>query len=157
LKPFLVLIGSVTVCLGVGMLGSVATRPNLEPWYAKLRKPPLTPPDAIFGPTWGVLFILMGVALTLLLLAPSSPLRSLALGLFGLQLALNSAWSWTFFGAHSPGWALVEIVPFLSAVAATAWTAGQVSQTAGLLLAPYVAWVTFATYLNAGIWALNRG
>lgn len=156
MKTILVLIGSVTVCLGVGMLGSVATQPNLRPWYEELRKPPLTPPNAVFGPTWGVLFILMGVVLALILLAPASPIRSWALALFGIQLALNAAWSWIFFGSRAPGWALVEIVPFLASVAATAWAAYQVSQVAGLLLAPYVAWVSFATYLNAGIWLLNR-
>ncbi len=146
----------VTGCLGVGVLGSVATRPNLEPWYAELRKPPFTPPNEIFGPAWGVLFIAIGVSLSILVQAPPSPARTTALVLFGAQLVLNSAWSFLFFALRSPGWALVEIVPFFGAVVATGWAAGQVSWVAGLLFVPYAAWVAFASYLNAGVWAMNR-
>lgn len=151
------LIVCVTGCMAVGVLGSMATRPNLEPWYSRLKKPPFTPPNQVFGPAWGALFVLMGVSLSILVQAEPGPARTTALILFGIQLVLNSAWSWIFFGARSPGWAMVEIVPFLGAVAATAYQAGQVSSVAGWLLAPYVAWVTFASYLNLGVWLLNRG
>ena len=156
MRTLLVLAGCVTACLAVGMVGSAVTQPGLRPWYAELTKPPLTPPNAVFGPAWGVLFIAMGVALTLVVLAPAGPARTLALSLFGVQLALNVAWSWIFFGNQAPGWALVEIVVFLAAVVATALACYRVAPAAGWLFVPYILWVCFATYLNAGIWLLNR-
>ena len=76
MRGFLILIGCVTLCLGVGMLGSIATQPSLRPWYENLKKPPLNPPNSVFGPAWGVLFIAMGVALSILVQAPSSPART---------------------------------------------------------------------------------
>jgi benzodiazapine receptor len=155
-SAILTLVLCVTGCLLVGMLGNAATQPNLEPWYAELRKPPFTPPNKVFGPAWGVLFILMGVALSILVQAEAGPGRTLALALFGLQLVLNAAWSWIFFGARSPGWAMLEIIVFDVAVAATLVSAWQVSTVAGALLVPYLCWVCFASYLNMGVWLLNR-
>lgn len=156
MSALLTLVACVTGCLLVGMLGSLATRPNLEPWYAELRKPPFTPPNKVFGPAWGVLFLLMGVALSILVRAEPGPDRTLALALFAVQLVLNSAWSWLFFGARSPGWAMLEIVVFVAAVAWTLAAAWQVSTVAGALLVPYLGWVCFASYLNLGVWWLNR-
>ena len=75
--------------------------------------------------------------------------------IFGIQLALNCAWSWLFFGLHSPGIAFVEIVPLWLAIAATVVLFLQRSLVAGLLLVPYLAWVSFATLLNFTIWRLN--
>ena len=142
--------------MAAGMVGGMVTQPNIEPWYAHLRKPPLTPPNGLFAPAWGVLFLLMGIALWLIASAEPSPTRTAALVLFGLQLALNMAWSWVFFGARATGWALVEITLFWITLAATLFFAARISTVAGLLLAPYLAWVSFASYLNAGVWWLNR-
>ncbi|MEX2527206.1 MAG: TspO/MBR family protein [Gemmatimonadota bacterium] len=80
-----------------------------------------------------------------------------ALGLFGLQLLLNTIWSWLFFGRQSPGAALVEVVFFLAAIVATTMVFLQVNPVAGWLMVPYIAWVSFATILNLEIWRLNRG
>jgi translocator protein len=74
---------------------------------------------------------------------------------WGVQLALNAAWSAVFFGARSPGGGLAVIAALVPAIAATAALAGRVSKTAGLLLVPYLAWTTFAAALNARIWQLN--
>ena len=79
-----------------------------------------------------------------------------ALAFFVIQLALNGLWSILFFGMHSPGWALGEIVVLWVAIAATIWLFWRVVPAAGALLLPYWAWVSFATILNASLWWLNR-
>ena len=79
----------------------------------------------------------------------------MALAVFGLQLALNLAWSVLFFGLQSPGAALVEIVLLLGAIAGTTYLFWRQERLAGLLFVPYLLWVAFATLLNASIWLLN--
>jgi translocator protein len=123
-------------------------------WYAGLHKPPLTPPNWLFGPVWSVLYLAIAVAAWLVW---RSPRRSgLALTLWGAQLLLNATWSFLFFGLQRPGLALVEIVALLLLVAVTAASFYRVLPLAGALLTPYAAWVGFAAYLNAGLWYLNR-
>lgn len=122
-------------------------------WYAALRKPPLTPPNWIFGPVWTLLYVAMAVAAWLVWRARGG---ALPLGLWTLQLVLNALWSWIFFGLERPGLALLEILLLLAALGATTAAFFPVRPLAGWLLVPYVAWVAFATYLNAGIWQLNR-
>jgi tryptophan-rich sensory protein len=78
-----------------------------------------------------------------------------ALWLFAIQLALNTLWSFVFFGAENPGLAMAEIVVLWVAIAATIWTFRPISSAAAWLLAPYLAWVTFASCLNFALWRLN--
>ena len=100
-------------------LGQLATFPNLAPWYAGLVKPWFNPPNWVFGPVWSALYALMAFALWRILRLPSSQARRIALALFFSQLALNVAWSWLFFAAHSPLLGLLNVVPqFLVIVAA---------------------------------------
>ena len=80
----------------------------------------------------------------------------LALTVFAVQLALNGLWSILFFGLQAPGWALVEIIALWFAITATAVLFWRVAPAAGMLLLPYLAWVSFATILNASLWWLNR-
>jgi tryptophan-rich sensory protein len=122
-------------------------------WYAALRKPPLTPPNWIFGPVWTVLYVAMAVAAWLVWRAGGG---ALPLALWTLQLVLNGLWSWLFFGLERPGLALLEILLLLAALLATTAAFFPVRPLAGWLLVPYVAWVAFAAYLNAGIWQLSR-
>lgn len=124
------------------------------PWYEGLRKPPLNPPNWVFGPVWSVLYLAIAVAGWLVWRAPRASAAPLVL--WGSQLVLNAAWSWLFFGLQQPGVALVEILLLLSLVIATTVSFFRVRALAGLLLVPYAAWVGFASYLNAGIWYLNR-
>ncbi len=139
------------------MLGNAATLPNIAPWYDKLAKPPLTPPNWVFGPAWTVLFILMGVAFyRILRLDPETPGRARAIWLFAVQLVLNAGWSVAFFGARSPLLGLVVILPFEALIVATLLAFRRLDRTAALCLVPYVLWVAFATYLNAGVLILNR-
>lgn len=138
------------------VLGQFATFPNLS-WYAGLTKPPFNPPNWIFGPVWTTLYGLMAYAAFRIARLPPSPARRVALVLFYLQLALNSAWSWMFFAAQSPLLGLVNIVPQAILVVAAATLFIRLDRMAGICLLPLVAWVGFATMLNAAIWRLNGG
>ncbi|HEY7527362.1 MAG TPA: TspO/MBR family protein [Candidatus Limnocylindria bacterium] len=126
-------------------------------WYRQLAKPRWSPPPAAFGPAWTLLYTLMGIAAALVAGRPQAGSRNRALGAFGVQLALNAAWTPIFFGLRRPGLALAEIVAMWVAVAATTVLFARQRLAAGLLLLPYLAWVSFATALNAAIWRRNRG
>ena len=145
----------LAVCFGVAALGSVATTPNIPNWYAGLAKPSWNPPNWIFGPVWSVLYASMAAAAWLVWRQNGLRAAVLPMTIFAVQLALNCAWSWLFFGWHSPGIAFVEIVLLWLAIATTVVIFWQRSLVAGLLLVPYLAWVSFAAVLNFTIWRLN--
>jgi tryptophan-rich sensory protein len=150
-----VLAALLLVCLGAGYLGSLATAESVKDWYPGLIKPPGTPPDSVFGPVWTALFLLMAVAAWQVWARSGFDGARLALVLFGVQLLLNIAWSFLFFGLRQPGAALVEILLLWVAILITILAFKSHSLTAALLLLPYLAWVGYATYLNYGIWRLN--
>src|SRR5579864_9200507 len=102
------------------VLGQIATFPNLTPWYAGLVKPSFNPPNWVFGPVWTTLYVLMAFGVwRVLRLRRKTPARRLGLTLFFVQVALNAAWSWMFFAAHSPALGLLNIVPQLAVIIAT--------------------------------------
>ena len=136
-------------------LGQVATFPNLAPWFAGLIKPGFNPPNWLFGPVWTTLYALMAFAAWRILRLLPSPARRNALFLFWTQLALNAAWSWLFFAAHSPLLGLVDIVPQLLLIIATMAAFGRLDRLAGWCLVPLAAWMAYASTLNAAIWWLN--
>lgn len=139
-----------------GALGSLATAPNIPTWYAGLAKPGFTPPNAVFAPVWTLLYAMMAYAVWRILGGPAGePGRRRALTAFFVQLALNAAWSWAFFGAHSPLAGLVVILALLAAIAATIRLFWPLDRIAAWLLVPYLAWVGYATALNLQIWRLN--
>ncbi|MFP4053968.1 MAG: TspO/MBR family protein [Phycisphaerae bacterium] len=146
----------VAVSLGAGALGSLLGGPGRDPWYRELAKPDLNPPGWVFGPVWTVLYILMGVAAWGVWRRIGRPLAKPALVLFATQLVLNAIWSGIFFGLHEIGWALVDLVALWVVLAATTVLFVRVRTWSGLLLLPYLAWVTFAGVLNYSIWMLNR-
>jgi tryptophan-rich sensory protein len=151
------LILAVAVPLAVGGLSGLATARGVDTWYPTLAKPSFNPPAWVFGPTWTVLYILMGVALFLVWRqGPSAQGVRFALTVFAVQLVLNALWSIIFFGMQSPAWAFVEIILLWLAILATLWAFWRVTPAAGWLLVPYLAWVSFATVLNGSIWVLNR-
>jgi len=123
-------------------------------WYEALRKPPLTPPNWVFGLAWSFLYLCIAVAAWLVWRARRG--ATMPLALWALQLVLNALWSVLFFGLHRPGIALIEIAVLLALVVATTFAFFRVRSLAGALLVPYVVWLGFATYLNAGVWFLNR-
>jgi tryptophan-rich sensory protein len=148
-----------TVALGVFVLlvGAAALfGAQFEPgaWYEVLQKPPLTPPNWVFGPVWSVLYLAIAVAGWIVWRARRN--NVVAVALWGTQLALNAAWSFLFFGLQRPGLALLEIGVLLVFIVATAVTFFRTRFLAGALFVPYAAWVGFAFYLNAAIWYLNR-
>lgn len=143
------------LCFAAAGLGSAFTGPAVQTWYPTLNKPSFNPPAWVFGPVWTLLYTLMGIAAWRVWRDPS-PERRPALVWFGVQLALNVLWSLLFFGAHQPGWAFVEIVLLWGAILATLLRFLSVDRVAGWLLAPYLAWVTFAAVLNFTVWQLNR-
>jgi tryptophan-rich sensory protein len=125
---------------------------NAPAQYADLRQPAFAPPSWLFGPVWTVLYVMIAVAGWLLWRAAGwCP----ALAWWVVQLVLNLAWTPLFFAADLLGWALVEVVALLIAVASTVALAWRPSRRAAWLLVPYLAWVGFATALTAAFWHLN--
>ena len=139
----------------MGWLASWLTRTGLETVYPQLGKPALTPPGFVFPIAWGILYVLMGVSMALAVnkgLAAATP----ALVLWLLQLAVNFGWAILFFGLNLRGTALVCLAILWLLVLDMTLTLARVSTAAALLQVPYLLWLSFAAYLNAGIWLLNR-
>ena len=137
-------------------LGQLATYPNLTPWYAGLVKPSFNPPNWIFGPVWTTQYVLMAFAAWRILRLPQpSADRRLALSLFFIQLVLNAAWSWMFFGANSLVLGVINIIPQLAIIFAMVIAFYRLDKLAGWCLLPLLAWVSFACVLNVTIWRLN--
>jgi len=153
MKSSLILLLLLATCLGAGWLGSYATMPAIPGWYQGLVKPPLNPPQEVFGPVWTFLYIMM--ALAAWLVWRRMGFGSAALKLFFVQLLLNTTWSFLFFGLRRPDYAFAEIVLLDFAVLATLLAFWRVQPPAGAMMVPYLAWLSFATYLNAAIWRLN--
>jgi translocator protein len=149
LRNSLALVGFVVVTFCAPALGAFSMPGS---WYAGLNKPSWNPPAWIFGPAWTLLYTLMAVAAWLVWKRVGF---TRPLGLYFVQLALNAAWTPIFFGAHEMGWALIEIMMLWIAIALTLISFFRVNRAAGWLLAPYLAWVTFATALNFTLWKLN--
>lgn len=147
------LLGPLVVGAGSGLMTASAVRD----WYPTLVRPSFAPPSWVFGPVWTLLYLMMGLAAYLVWRRGAATRATrIALALFVGQLVLNGLWSVLFFGLRAPGLALIEIVVLWAAIVATLWMFWRVRRIAGVLLIPYLAWVTFATALNAGFWALNR-
>lgn len=151
------LIVAIVVCELVGVVGSLFTRSSIQGWYVRLARPELAPPNWVFAPVWTTLFALMGIAAFLVWRRGLGNRNvQVALGTFAGQLFLNALWSAIFFGLHSYGGAIIEIVFLWFAILATIIAFARVSKPAAWLLAPYILWVSFALYLNLMIWMLNR-
>ena len=156
LKSVVRLVVSLLMCLGVGILESLVTRPEIPTWYASLTKPSWTPPPVVFPIAWTALYILMAISFWKLWETElRSAARLKAMVWFLVQLALNAAWSPVFFSWHDTKTALVLIVALLIAIGATIVSASRVDRVATWLLAPYLVWVAYATTINAGVVAMN--
>jgi benzodiazapine receptor len=149
------LIVSLLVTFAAAWLGNVATMTNVRDWYPTINRPTWTPPDWIFGPVWTALYLMMAIAAWIVWRQGDIQAARRPLALFAIQLALNSLWSVLFFGLKQPTWAAVEIVVLWIAIAATLDAFWRRSAAAGLLMMPYLAWVTFAAGLNFAIARLN--
>ncbi len=152
------LLGFGVSSFAAAAIGGAATRRSVDSWYDTLRKPTVTPPKAVFGPVWTLLYGAMALAAWLdWRQGRREGDARLALGLYGLQLGLNTLWSVVFFGLRSPALALPVIGLLWSSIAAWLRASARLDRRAAALIAPYLAWVGFASYLNLRIWQLNRG
>ena len=149
------LAASVILCQMAGVLGSLFTIPAIPTWYVTLRKPFFTPPNWIFGPVWISLFTLMGISLFFVWRRTDHTKFKIAFVFFFIQLILNIFWSVAFFGLKSPLLGLIDIVLLWAAILLTILNFFKVSKFAGVLLIPYLLWVSFATLLNFSLWFLN--
>lgn len=146
----------LVVWVAVSFLPSLAAV-GIQPgeWYNQLNRPSWTPPNWVFGPVWTALYLMMGIAAWIIWLQPAGAPRRQALAAFFVQLVFNAAWTPLFFGLKMPGLALVDIVLMWLAIAITIILFWRIRPAAGMLLVPYLAWVSYATTLNAGFWYLN--
>lgn len=149
LVPGIVLLGFLS--------GAVAGSGPGDPWFDRLVKPGIYPPPATFGIVWTALYVMMGLALTTVVTARGARRRGFAIAAFVIQLVLNLAWSPLFFGAHRISGALLLMVVLDAAVMVTIVAFYRVRPRAAFLLAPYLAWILFATLLNWQFLALNPG
>jgi translocator protein len=159
-KPWIqsvpILIGSIILCNLAGFLGALVTVTGSGSWYDSLMKPVVTPPSWVFGPVWTTLYVLMGISLYLVLMEwrKGTDVR-IPLVLFGIQLVLNTLWSFLFFGLESPAIGLAGILLLWVFILATIISFIRITRTAAILLIPYLAWVSLASYLNYAIFILN--
>jgi benzodiazapine receptor len=157
LSSVIKLVISILASFAAGGIGSLFTFRVIPTWYAELKKPPYTPPNWVFGPVWTTLYVLMGISVFLVWrngLAINGAL--LAFTLFWIQLAFNAIWSVIFFGMKSKGGGVIIIVVLWLLILATMVASFRVSGWAGALLVPYIIWVSIASYLNIGVWLLNK-
>lgn len=149
LVPGIVLLGFLSGAVGGSGPG--------DPWFDNLVKPGIYPPPATFGIVWTVLYVMMGLALTTVVTARGARRRGFAIAAFVIQLVLNLLWSPLFFGAHQISGALLLLVVLDVAVMVTIVAFYRIRPRAAFLLAPYLAWVLFATSLNWQFLELNPG
>jgi translocator protein len=151
------LIASIILCEGAGGIGAVFTTPAISGWYKNLKKPGFTPPNAVFGPVWITLYLLMAIAVFFVWKQGfSQSAVMLAFIIFWVQLALNILWSVVFFGYKSLAGGVIIILLLWIAILANIITFFGVSFVAGLLLIPYILWVSIAANLNIQVCRLNR-
>lgn len=135
-------------------LGAIASM-DAPAFYGQLVKPDWAPPAMVFGPVWTVLYLLMGIAAWLVWRERPSQRVDGALGLYIVQLVANAMWSWLFFRWHQGAWAFADVLLLWALVAATTAAFWRIRRLAGLLLLPYLAWVSFASALTWAIWQRN--
>ncbi|AIN73226.1 tryptophan-rich sensory protein [Flavobacterium psychrophilum] len=151
---------SISACVLVGLLSSLATQSSVNTWFLTLKKPFFNPPSWIFPLVWTILYILMGYSFAIIWSNESQSKRNKetikkAMFLFAVQLALNALWSVLFFGLCNPFLALIEILLLWLMILETIKMFTKIDDFASKLLIPYLAWVSFAVILNGSIWFLN--
>lgn len=141
---------------GVGALSGWLTREGTQIYNETVLQPPLSPPSWVFPVVWAILFALMGIGAARIYLTPASGARSRALLLFLVQLFFNFLWSIVFFNLQAFGFAFIWLVALWLLILWMTVSFYRIDPLAGLMQIPYLLWVTFAAYLNFGVWLLNR-
>lgn len=156
INNFLKFLISIIICQLAGAIGAVVTYPSIKGWYNSIQKPSFNPPNWIFGPAWTILYILMGLSL-FFVWKTSSKKNNIKpeIFIFTIQLILNIAWSFLFFGLHNPFIAFLGIITLWIFIVLTIYKFQEINKLSALLLIPYLLWVTFAAFLNFSIWRLN--
>lgn len=152
MRNFLALIGFLLLCSVPALIGGLFAPGD---WYASLRKPSWNPPGWVFGPVWTALYLMMAVGGWRVWTQGGWAQQRGPLVLFLIQLGLNAVWTPLFFGWRQPGWAFAEILVLWLAIVLTVVAFFKTDKTAGWLLVPYLAWVSFASVLNGVLWRLN--
>lgn len=152
-KPY---VWGILLTEAVGVLSGWLSRDGMKLYTETVMQPPLSPPPALFPIVWGVLYALMGISAARVYLSPPSPARSRGLNLFVMQLVLNFFWSLIFFNAQAFLFAFFWLLLLWLLVLGMILVFKQIDPLAGWLQIPYLLWLTFAAYLNLGVWYLNR-
>ena len=152
-KPYL---SSVLLACAVGALSGFLSRNGMQEFQTSVLKPPLTPPPILFPIVWTILYVLMGLGAALVAQSPSGRSQRTALRIYALQLAVNFFWSILFFNFSAYFAAFLWLILLWVLVLLMIWYFAGVNRAAALLLIPYLLWLTFAAYLNWGVWVLNR-
>jgi tryptophan-rich sensory protein len=151
-------LGVLVICVGLSLTaGAIGSQFMPGPWYEQLRKPAWTPPGWVFAPVWTLLYLMMGTAAWLVWRSEGLSRARPALIVFVVQLLVNAAWSWMFFGLERPGLAMIDLLVLWVLIIVMMLLFWRHHFVAGLLILPYVLWVTYAATLNGGIVLLNRG
>ncbi len=145
----------LALCFAVAAVGASWTAGEVAGWYTTLKRPAIAPPSWVFGPVWTTLYVLMAVAAWRVWLAAPAPARSWGLAVFLAQLGLNLAWSWFFFRQRAIGAAFAEVLVLWVLIGVTTLFFARSTPAAAWLMAPYWAWVSFASVLNGAFWRLN--
>ncbi len=148
------LLGWFVVSFVASAIGAIASI-QAKTFYAQLTQPSWAPPGWVFGPVWTTLFAMMAIAAWLVWRSGGFSSNRTALSLFLLQLVVNALWSWLFFAWHRGGLAFADIILLWILIVATIVTFWRVRPLAGMLLIPYLLWVSFAGGLNYAVWQLN--
>ena len=146
----------IALAEAVGAFSGWLTRKSVKIYNAAVKQPPLSPPSIVFPIVWGILFILMGMGAARIYLSPASKSRSRSLLLFLVQLAFNFFWSIIFFNLQAFGFAFLWLIALWILILLMILSFREVDQPAAWLQIPYLLWVSFAAYLNFGVWLLNR-
>lgn len=145
----------ILLSLGTGLFSGWLIRDAVVIYGEQIQKPPLSPPASLFPIVWTVLYILMGISAAMISLSPESRERSRSLNLFVIQLILNFFWSPVFFNAQAFGIALLILILLWFSVLWMILSFAEVNKLAAFLQLPYLLWLTFAAYMNYGVWYLN--
>ncbi len=148
---------SIAISLGIGVASAFLTRNNMD-IYSLEKTPPLSPPAFLFPLVWTILYILMGIGSAIILTTATSTLseKKNALSVYALSLFFNFFWSIIFFNLKAFLFSFIWLVALLILIIMTIFRYSKINKTATYLQIPYAVWVTFAGYLNAGVWLLNR-
>jgi tryptophan-rich sensory protein len=154
IKHILGLISWLSLSFATAIIGAIASA-NAGVFYQQLARPAWAPPAWLFAPAWSLLYLLMALAAWLVWKARGFQGASSALKMYLLQLLVNALWSWLFFAWHQGALAFLEILLLWALILATLVAFWRILPLAGILLLPYLAWVSFAAILCFSIWQLN--